>query len=714
MIVSIRRVCRWAKGSHITTMRPVGRFKCQLTCLKIMFYVCVVCCLVGVLGNILGVSQLLLENVDGNSTIATRGDNTGSPKVMKWTGRRDTKTELVGKRKENRITANGTTLLSCPGFEEKQSPAAYYCANGAANRAPISSLRVQSLAELNKGKKSFPMSAPPVCYASNGVPVARPLWANSLLRLLVEEGVYKSVLSLLRQDPWYILIGWVPSKFMAPQKPGRRTNGEPMPSQNRGANATYYLEAYGSVWHAKVEVGTWPFHFQLVHRNAIAVCVRERIHLYKYYCLPDNKMEALPIYVCACRHCVVPADDSHKEIPTASHGRPLLMKEPSLIEMAKTANSKIFLKKGLPQTPSLGEEGTCIDAFEAPWLLNTSVLAAFPYEGKHNDLDGLLEIQSGENGFVTVVIFNSFWRDQLHNFVYSFAKRAKMRNLIVASVDDTALLLCLSFRLPCLNATLFVEPEKGTEKGGDNASSKGGFTRKVTEEFSWVKPRLAIAVLRRGYTFMLADLDITWNRSPMPYLLKNRLDLVHQCDSRGRLSINSGLYMARPNSCNLRYFQDLMSFRTDESADQNAMRLFMNYDHVHGVSQQCLPKWDFNMKCNYKVEGSVRLEDGRQTFRWRPYPLNENPKWVAMHATCLSGAKDKIRYFKAIKAWFLDELDAKTGSTSSPKSFCVVLPSLLNATDAPNRIVHGVFGTTLHSDAYNEMTPDPKYLQQRH
>ncbi|RNF13851.1 uncharacterized protein Tco025E_06184 [Trypanosoma conorhini] len=716
MLAWVNRVCRRASSGNAPVMGPAGRRKYPPSYLKIVFCLCVSCCLGVVLVTMLLASQLFLEGSDDDPTkTTTRGGKTSSHEVVAGTGGRATQAGVDKRRNESWVTARGTTPLPCPGFQEQPSPAAYYCANGAANRAPFSSLRVNPLLGPMEGRKKIDVGATSAqCYESNGVRVARPLWATSLLQSLLADGAYDAAVSLLRHDRWYLLIGWVPDKFMPPQKPVRRANGELTFPQTRGTNATYYLETYGSVWHAKVEVGTWRFHFQLVHLNAIAVCVRERIHLYKYYCLPDAHVEALPVYVCACRHCVIPTDDSQHNMSNFSSGRLPLWHEPSLVEISRTARSALSLGNDMPPTPLHGETNACIDASEAPWLINASLIAAFPYEGKHNDLDSLLKIQSIQNGFVTVVVFNSFWRDHLHNFAYSFAKKAKMRNLIVAATDAAALSLCLSFRLPCLNASIFAEPEGDEKSAGIASSQKAGFTRKVTEEYSWVKPRLAIAVLRRGYAFMLADLDITWNRSPMPYLRKSHLDLLHQCDNKAQLSINSGLYMVRPNERTLRYFQDMMSFRTDESADQNAMKLFMKYDHVHGVSHQCLPRWEFNMKCNYKLERSRRLERGRETFLWRPYPVNETPKWVAMHATCLSGAKDKIRYFKTIKAWFLDELDAKTGTVSSPKPFCVLLPPSPDATVPAKRLVHGVLATTTHSDAYKEMLPDSKYLQQRH
>ncbi|KAH9601716.1 Nucleotide-diphospho-sugar transferase [Trypanosoma melophagium] len=616
----------------------------------------------------------------------------------------------AGRGKREGGAGGGHQPPLCPGFDEAASPPATLCVNGAACRAPFSSLRAQPLQLVQSMERNESESASPVCYSSTGTPVASPVWVRPLLQKMMKAGAYTPAISLLQKDPWYMLIGWVSDRFMPPQKPGRRANGDIMLPQTRGTNASYYLEVYGSLWHTEVESGKLRFNFQLIHRNGIAVCVRERIHLFKYHCSPDGNVEPLPIYFCGCRHCRIPSELFSDHMTVSLYQRfPLLKKEPSLVEINPIVRFNSFLSKMEQGLEILNEKNACIGANEAPWLINTSILEHFPYEGMHNDLDTLLATQADSSGLVTMVIFNSFWRDHLHNFVYSFSKKANMRNLIVANLDDDALSLCISFRLPCLNASIFAEREME-----EASTQKQGFSRKVTEELSWVKPRLAIAVLRRGYVFLLSDLDITWNRSPMRYLLESREDLVHQCDTRDSLSINSGFYMVRPNERTLRFFTHMMSFRPDESADQAAMRLFMKYDHIHGVSHRCLPHWDFNMKCNYKVERSVRVINGKETFLWKQYPLKEVPKWVLLHATCLSGAKNKIQYFKTIKAWFLDELDTITGSHTSPKKFCVSLRDSSKAKSGESNIVHNVYGTTPHSETYKDATTDPKYLQHRH
>ena len=46
-----------------------------------------------------------------------------------------------------------------------------------------------------------------------------------------------------------------------------------------------------------------PYVFQLGHRNAIAVCIRERIHLHVRRCRPNSKLPPILIHSCLCRKC---------------------------------------------------------------------------------------------------------------------------------------------------------------------------------------------------------------------------------------------------------------------------------------------------------------------------------------------------------------------------------------------------------------------------
>jgi hypothetical protein len=342
----------------------------------------------------------------------------------------------------------------------------------------------------------------------------------------------------------------------------------------------------------------------------------------------------------------------------------------------------------------------CLSVTCAPWLVTKDVVPRFDHEDLSANLEELLARVADERKNVMVVFFNAAWVDHLYNWVYSMCNRAGQTRprYIVATLDNDSHALCTASRLPCFDAARYAEYED------DPALHTSGHTRKVTESMSWIKPRLALEVLGLGYGFWMVDLDISWNRSPDGAMPQGGGDtLVHQCDAPSRFSINSGFYLARPRLAPWLFFSNMMTFRPDENSDQTAMRLFARYDHTHGLQTECLHKWAFDMKCNYKVGGSVRVVQGRETFEWRSFNRNRTKfSWVLLHATCLNGAAAKIKYFRTMNAWFLDDLDA---SAVNGKQFCWSI--------AGNATIVQLGAATPHSINYPTET-DPIYLEPRH
>ena len=571
-------------------------------------------------------------------------------------------------------------------------------ANGAANRSPF-----RSAVSIDPDEAyGTPSLDGIMCFdrGGNGAPIPQ------FVRRLFEEmrNRYRPIRRLLEEDEWRILIGWVPSRFMGPQKSGRTASGAAMEPPTRGRNPNYYLSAYNSSWHTQFETSGYRYVFQVVHRNALAVCVRERLHVMQIYCSPAPSEAPLIIYHCPCRHCregISGKTSTTMRTAFPNYHSPLL------------ANADREMPLSPPREEVPLPFGTCVDSLSAPWLLQKSTVEKLPYEGLYRDLDALLRLQADHNRIVFVTIFNKFWIDHLHNYYYSFYHRARLRNIIVATMDREALTLCIENRLPCFDATEFAEFEEDMAQAGEGY--KKGHTRKVSEAMSWIKPRLAVAVLSRGYGFFMSDLDLSWNYHPMKDVLSVRADIVHQCDTTNRFSINSGFYFARANERAVRYFKNLMVFTPQENSDQTAMKLFARYDHTHGASNMCLSKWTFNMKCNYKIEGSVKVVNGVETFEWRPYDPGKL-FWVILHATCLSGAQAKMLYLRTMKAWFLDELDNATRQGT----YCLRIPAELVPSAAPRLGNHSRFTeitqigvTTQHSEKYTT-ADDQTFLRKRH
>lgn len=370
----------------------------------------------------------------------------------------------------------------------------------------------------------------------------------------------------------------------------------------------------------------------------------------------------------------------------------------------------------------------------APWLVSREALPRFSYEGLETNLDALLAAQADpERRHVIVVIFNKAWVDHLYNWVYSMVRNAGLSNFIVGTMDDESLVFCRQLRLPCFDAVEYAVYE-------DDPSlrrAEGAATRKVSEAMSWIKPRLAAAILGRGYGFWMIDLDMTWNANPMKYIQQATAasgggsQLVHQCDAPARFSINSGFYDAKATLNTYLLFRDMMTFAPDENSDQTAMRLFGRYDHTFAVFNECLNKWVFDMKCNYKVGGSVKRgrssESGKveETFEWNAMERDRGKfRWVIHHATCLAGAMAKILYLRTMNAWFLDDLekwtltaekhDSRNEEHASSSSWCWIAPNE-NENNTEKKLVDvKKMGKIQFSSKYPKDKIDEKYLQRRH
>eukprot|EP00760_Papus_ankaliazontas_P032163 PhM_4_TR5669/c0_g1_i1/m.3632 len=570
-----------------------------------------------------------------------------------------------------------------PAVVEPPSPKA----NGAANRSPYrpkTTLFPQPLtphAPLNRAEV--------VCYGLRGEGTDVPAWMPALLGK-AKVGL-ETIRSTLSADPWSILIVWVPSRFMGPQPKGRNSQDEEIEPPTRGRDPKFYLNEYNASWHATVSSSGREYYAQVMHKNSLAVCIRERLHIVHFRC-GTSKNELVPFYFCQCRHC-------SEESAGRTSGK-------VAAHIPREAHKPARLP---PLYPPKLPNATCVRALSAPWLFPESVLPHQPYEGLHGDLPALLKAVADENRVVFVYIFNKFWVDHLHNCVFSMVHSAGVTNYIIATMDTDALALCRKNRLPCFDATEYAEPEADMKVGG--VGYKKGATRKVSEAMSWIKPRLAVAILKLGFAFFMADLDMTWFRNPLGDVWRHPEDVVHQCDTVNVNSVNSGFYLAKPTQSAIEFFEHLMVFRPEENADQTAMKLFFRYDHTHGATHTCLNKWAYNMKCNYKKEGTVKKEVtkyAKQTFVWVPQDKDRSKmaSWYILHATCLSGAVAKMLYLRTNNAWLLDDLDEMTSSSSrSSFSYCAVLPD--------GSEVHNLRQQTQHSSSYVR-NKEPYFLKERH
>ena len=551
------------------------------------------------------------------------------------------------------------------------------------------------------------------CYGIGGDYVAKvPSFMTKLYRVLFEaNGWGYDIAARLRASEGSVLVVWIAEKFMPHQATGKNVRGEEVDAPTRGQNNSYYEKEYSAVFHTTLAEGRTTYHAQVVAREALVVCMWERLHLTLYNCSigtgGGTEPSFLPVHFCQCRHCSDATVSTERSTDAQKYPKAGLFSTPK-------QGALHYVPKALPKP----EEGV-VNAETAPWLLPRGVSSyQFPYENLYADLKAMLQVQADANGVVTVFIFNKFWIDHLHNIVFSMVKNTGLSNYLVATLDCESLELCLKNRLPCFDAENFAETESDMKEGASGYQK--GFQRKVTEELSWIKPRLALKILSLGYRFMMVDMDMSFNKNPMGDVLSKRQDFVHQCDTTGKYSINTGFYLLHNTSRAERLFQNIMVFPPHRLSDQNALKLVTKYDHTHGASSSCLDKWHYNMKCNYKVPKSEKGTGAKRTFQWKPQQRDRSGfDWYIFHATCLDGAVSKINWLRSSNAWYLDDLDKLTR-----RPYVLVCnvhnakphhPSQQTLTDAEGTVHRfpNMTRQTLHSARYPTEL-DPLYLQERH
>lgn len=569
-----------------------------------------------------------------------------------------------------------------------------------ANRAPFLVPRRIASADSSPPLNSGPEKIE--CWDHLGAPARTPTFVPPLFSKIGSVDAYRDLHGATEDDPWLVLMGLVPSRFMGPQPEGKDSQGRRMVPPTRGRDPKFYLREYNASWHVSFEDEGKKHYFQIMHRNVFAVCIRERIHLHVRRCRPSPELPPILIYSCLCRKCEeksllaagpgslqqqqqqrpklnpqilhLNANDKLRSLSSSKVPRPEFLFLARSFLLHNSAVQTLLRVSSPNSSPSMSvanivkfppKSSQCLSVLAAPWLVSKSVVGKFPYEGLEQDLDALLALQAEKpRRHVMVAMFNAAWVDHLLNWVFSLGRNGMIASYIIATMDTASLDLCRSLRLPCYDA------EAMAEKEVDEELRLHPEKRRVSEAMSWIKPRLAVAVLGRGYGFWMVDLDMSWNANPIPHVVAtaggDKLDLVHQCDSPARFSINSGFYDASPTLSSYLFFSNMMTFIPQENADQAAMRLFGRYDHTHGSGKfnDCLNKWQFDMKCNYKVSNSVRtfklpgVAAMQQSFEWNPVERNRSKfHWIMHHATCLSGAMAKVSYLRTINAWFLDDLE---------------------------------------------------------
>ena len=249
-----------------------------------------------------------------------------------------------------------------------------------AGGAPDSDDRVQ--VEVPLTATAMPPALSAVCWGRSGDPVPVPSFVVGMFSQIPSAGHYAALANVSDANPWAVLLAWVPSRFMPPQPDGKNAAGQIIKAPTRGRDPKFYRREYNATWHANAEVkGGLSYEFLLAHRNALAVCIRERLHINAIRCAPSTSSPVALLHHCVCRKCAEstahPTPKAVGKMPgfvaTAPH-RPLLLSK-ALVDSTPFLQQKprviagMSKRGGAAAAPKAPYSGKCVQALSAPWLV---------------------------------------------------------------------------------------------------------------------------------------------------------------------------------------------------------------------------------------------------------------------------------------------------------------------------------------------------------
>lgn len=315
-----------------------------------------------------------------------------------------------------------------------------------------------------------------------------------------------------------------------------------------------------------------------------------------------------------------------------------------------------------------------------PWLLPASAAAVLPYQGLHNDLDGLARTQArsiDSYKAVSVLFFNYHQSVMTQNAIYSLVKWSQVCNYIVVVWDEPSLEVCQSLNLPCFNATDLAPSEIGVSK---EAFLHSPDYVKIT----WMKPILVAELLQLGYVVHASDIDIAYAPSDLTlsylkYINSANATAAFQREGRYPFVVNTGNYMILPTEEGKILMKKWLE-RAEESMkarehEQTALgKLYHEEKDAFLVCQspeECKNAHKRASSLNKPV-AIVRRTSNSWFLAFGETCITKTPERMTpvhpcafptayFHAVCVIGSAAKTRALKGAGFWFLDDGDDSQG-----------------------------------------------------
>jgi len=181
-----------------------------------------------------------------------------------------------------------------------------------------------------------------------------------------------------------------------------------------------------------------------------------------------------------------------------------------------------------------------------PWLFTDHPMMR-RFSSIHNDLDQLLALMCDNLGRIALLRFSYPWQMMLQNQIYTIVKHGQVYNYIVMVADEKSLQVCFELNLPCFNGTKYY---KNYYKDLDPTVEALFSNKKYYKPMNWFKLRFYFDVLRRNYTILAVDTDISFGRKDIWLSLEKYSLNVGGCDMifMREAPVNAGFFYCKPNN----------------------------------------------------------------------------------------------------------------------------------------------------------------------
>lgn len=287
----------------------------------------------------------------------------------------------------------------------------------------------------------------------------------------------------------------------------------------------------------------------------------------------------------------------------------------------------------------------------APWTAPNGT--NFPYHGMHNDLEGLLKLQS-RDGWITFLPWTSGVRRFGLNCFYSLMKYGKNRNFIIAAYDPVTIGACRMLNLPCYNATAY------------SASIVGGIFHFGTREhytILYAQRNLARHVVSLGYNVHGSDIDVVFLRDVSaaiaPIFTQMQPDAIFVTeesapspDRTGYINmINSATYFIKASSRSLMLLEHWIK---PESGVDDQQWL----NNLRGVAYSFCDSYATCLSVKRRGHAAVYRHPsfftGGSCIRDVLDPEPCHPRRLYVHYLCGVGWEGKHKAWDKLNFWFVD------------------------------------------------------------